>query len=110
MQAPGAAIGLVVSISLAYSSDRFRERGIHTATAMCLAFAGCFWLALAPEGVGRNVLYGGYLMTAGTMGTGQAINAVSPPLLAFLDWLRLTSQSWLSSKMDERRRPIALAA
>ena len=77
MQAPGAAIGLVFSVSLAYSSDRFRERGIHIAIAMSLAFAGCFWLALAPSGVGRNVLYGGYLLTAGTMGTGQAINAVS---------------------------------
>jgi hypothetical protein len=90
MQAPGAAIGLFFSISLAYSSDRFRERGIHIAIAMSLAFAGCFWLALAPSGVGRNVLYGGYLLTAGTMGTGQAINAVSPqctvqgPVLTYL--------------------------
>lgn len=79
MQAPGAAIALVFSISLAYSSDRFRERGIHIAIAMLLAFGGCFWLAMAPADVGRRVLYGGYLLTAGTMGTGQAINAVSHP-------------------------------
>jgi hypothetical protein len=77
MQAPGAAIALVFSIVLAYSSDRFRERGIHIAIAMLLAFGGCFWLAMAPADVGRRVLYGGYLLTAGTMGTGQAINAVS---------------------------------
>jgi hypothetical protein len=79
MQAPGAAIALVFSIALAYSSDRFRERGIHIAVAMLLAFGGCFWLALAPANVGRRVLYVGYLLTAGTMGTGQAINAVSHP-------------------------------
>ncbi|RSH94212.1 hypothetical protein EHS25_004015 [Saitozyma podzolica] len=92
MQAPGSAIGLIVSVALAWHSDRARERGLHIALAMALSCAGCLWLALAPSTVGKNVLYGGYLMTAGTMGTGQAINA-----------------SWLSSKFDERRRPIALA-
>jgi len=77
MQAPGAAIALVFSIALAYSSDKTRERGLHIALAMLLSFAGCFWLAFAPDGAARRVLYGGYLLTAGTMGTGQAINAVS---------------------------------
>src|SRR5690348_6504336 len=77
MQAPGSAIGLIVSVTLAWHSDRVRERGLHIALAMALSCAGCLWLALAPSTVGKNVLYGGYLMTAGTMGTGQAINAVS---------------------------------
>jgi hypothetical protein len=77
MQAPGSAIGLIVSVALAWHSDRARERGLHIALAMALSCAGCLWLALAPSTVGKNVLYGGYLMTAGTMGTGQAINAVS---------------------------------
>ncbi|WVQ93891.1 hypothetical protein IAU59_000969 [Kwoniella sp. CBS 9459] len=93
MAAPASAIGLVFSVSLAYNSDRVRERGIHIFTAMALSFAGCLWLALAPDSVGKRTLYGGYLMTAGTMGCGQAINA-----------------SWLSSRFEERRRPIALAA
>ncbi|OWZ56088.1 tartrate transporter [Cryptococcus neoformans 125.91] len=92
MAAPASAIGLVYSVSLAWSSDRFRERGIHIFTAMALSCAGCLWLALAPDSAGKRVLYGGYLLTAGTMGCGQAINA-----------------SWVSSKFDERRRPIALA-
>ncbi|WVQ80974.1 hypothetical protein IAT38_003081 [Cryptococcus sp. DSM 104549] len=92
MAAPASAIGLVFSITLAWSSDRFRERGIHISIAMALSCAGCLWLALAPDSAGKRVLYGGYLMTAGTMGCGQAINA-----------------SWLSSRFDERRRPIALA-
>ncbi|TYJ52016.1 hypothetical protein B9479_007392 [Cryptococcus floricola] len=92
MSAPASAIGLVFSVSLAYSSDRFAERGIHIFVAMALSCAGCLWLALAPDDVGKRVLYGGYLMAAGTMGCGQAINA-----------------SWLSHKFDERRRPIALA-
>ncbi|WVQ76505.1 hypothetical protein IAR50_006174 [Cryptococcus sp. DSM 104548] len=92
MSAPASAIGLVFSVSLAYSSDRFAERGFHIFLAMALSCAGCLWLALAPDDVGKRVLYGGYLMTAGTMGCGQAINA-----------------SWLSHKFDERRRPIALA-
>lgn len=80
MQAPGAAIALVWSVGLAWNSDRVRERGLHIATAMSLACAGCLWLALAPDQVGRNVLYGGYLMAAGTMATGQGINAVSTHL------------------------------
>ena len=77
MQAPAAAIGLVFSLALAWSSDRTQERGAHIASAMVLSFAGTMWLALAPDSVGKRVLYGGYLMTAGTMGCGQAINAVS---------------------------------
>ncbi|WRT63477.1 uncharacterized protein IL334_000382 [Kwoniella shivajii] len=93
MAAPASAIGLVFSVTLAWSSDRVKERGIHIFIAMALSSAGSLWLALAPDGVGKRVLYGGYLMTAGTMGCGQAINA-----------------SWLSSRFEERKRPIALAA
>ena len=77
MQAPASAIGLIVSLTLAWSSDRRKERGIHIAIAMILSFIGCMWLALVPSSAGKRVLYGGYLMTAGTMATGQAINAVS---------------------------------
>ncbi|KAK8845317.1 hypothetical protein IAR55_006030 [Kwoniella newhampshirensis] len=92
MAAPASAIGLVFSVSLAYSSDKLRERGLHIFIAMAFSSAGSLWLALAPSSVGKRVLYGGYLMTAGTMGCGQAINA-----------------SWLSSRFEERRRPVALA-
>jgi hypothetical protein len=76
MQAPASAIGLLVSLTLAWSSDKTRERGVHISIAMILSFAGTLWLALAPDSAGKRVLYGGYLMTAGTMATGQAINAV----------------------------------
>ena len=106
MQAPASAIGLIVSLTLAWSSDRRKERGYHIALAMVLSFAGTMWLALPPKSVGKGALYGGYLMTAGTMATGQAINAVS----SSVDWRnRLTRQSWLSSRFDDRLRPVALA-
>lgn len=85
MQAPASAIGLFVSLALAWSSDRTRERGFHISTAMFLSFAGTLWLALAPDTAGKKVLYGGYLMTAGTMATGQAINAVSVSMLSTAD-------------------------
>ena len=114
MQAPGAALALIVSISLAWNrcalfihncqrlhthvhdvaiSDRVRERGFHIAAAMILSAVGALWLALPHTGVSRGVLYAGYMITVGGMGCGQGINA-----------------AWLAGRMDERRRPVALAA
>jgi hypothetical protein len=57
------------------SSDRFRERPLHIALAMSLSGVGLLWLALAPDSSSKWVLYGGYLLAAGTMATGQSINA-----------------------------------
>ena len=54
----GSVCALVLSISLAYSSDHFRERGLHVAAGYVWGAAGLLWLALAPEGVGKWVLYG----------------------------------------------------
>ena len=76
LTAPAAAIGLLVSVSLAWNSDRRRERGIHIFVSMALSCVGCLWLSLAPDSAGKRILYGGYLMAAGTMATAQAINAV----------------------------------
>jgi hypothetical protein len=89
----GAIGALCISISLAYSSDRFKERGIHIIVGFLGAAAGLLWLALAPNSVGRWVLYGGVVCTQSFMGTAQAINA-----------------AWLAAKMEDHKRPIALAA
>ena len=54
----GSVCALVWSISLAYSSDKFHERGLHIALGYLWGAVGLLWLALAPSGVGRWVLYG----------------------------------------------------
>jgi hypothetical protein len=54
----GSVGALVFSVTLAYSSDHLRERGIHIAVGFLWGAAGLLWLALAPGGVGRWVLYG----------------------------------------------------
>lgn len=54
----GSACALVWSVSLAYSSDKFRERGFHIAAGYLWGAIGLLWLALAPAGVGRWTLYG----------------------------------------------------
>lgn len=58
MNAVGSACALVWSISLAFSSDKFAERGLHIATGYLMGVAGLLWLALAPSDVGRWTLYG----------------------------------------------------
>ena len=57
----GSVCALVWSVSLAYSSDKFRERGIHIVVGYLWGAAGLLWLALAPNGVGKWVLYGTYI-------------------------------------------------
>lgn len=54
----GSVCALVWSVSLAYSSDKFQERGFHIALGYVWGAAGLLWLALAPSSVGRWVLYG----------------------------------------------------
>lgn len=54
----GSVCALVWSVSLAFSSDKFRERGFHIAVGYLWGAAGLLWLALAPEGVGKWTLYG----------------------------------------------------
>lgn len=89
----GSVCALIWSVSLAYSSDRFRERGVHITVGYFVGAAGLLWLALAPSSVGKWVLYGGVVLTQAGMGSAQAINA-----------------AWLTSKMPDYKRPIALAA
>jgi hypothetical protein len=54
----GSVGALILSVTLAYSSDRLRERGIHIIIGFLWGAIGLLWLALAPSGVGRWVLYG----------------------------------------------------
>lgn len=54
----GSACALIWSVSLAFSSDRLRERGVHIAIGYLLGAVGLLWLALAPNGVSRWILYG----------------------------------------------------
>ncbi len=58
MNSVGSVGALIFAISLAYSSDHLRERGIHISIGFLLGATGLLWLALAPHGVSRWVLYG----------------------------------------------------
>jgi len=58
MNSVGSVGALIFAISLAYSSDHHRERGIHVSVGFLLGAVGLLWLALAPSGVSRWVLYG----------------------------------------------------
>ncbi|KAM3433620.1 hypothetical protein NHJ13734_006386 [Beauveria thailandica] len=89
----GSICALVWSVSLAFSSDRFQERGFHIAAGYLFGVVGLLWLALAPETVGKWVLYGGVVWTQMGMGSAQAISA-----------------AWLTTKMEDHKRPVALAA
>ncbi|SPN98645.1 related to nicotinamide mononucleotide permease [Cephalotrichum gorgonifer] len=93
MNSVGSACALILSVTLAYSSDRLRERGLHITFGFLCGAAGLFWLAFAKDGVSKWVLYGGVVMTQMGMGSAQAINA-----------------AWLTSKMADYKRPVALAA
>ncbi|KAJ9269983.1 hypothetical protein DTO212C5_3953 [Paecilomyces variotii] len=89
----GSICALIWSVSLAFSSDRLQERGFHIAVGYLWGAIGLLWLALAPENVGKWVLYGGVVWTQMGMGSAQAISA-----------------AWLTSKMQDYKRPVALAA
>jgi len=58
LNAVGSICALIWSITLAYSSDRSAERGLHIATGYLFGAAGLLWLALAPSSVGKWTLYG----------------------------------------------------
>ncbi|KAK2616970.1 hypothetical protein QQS21_000059 [Conoideocrella luteorostrata] len=54
----GSLCSLILSVSLAFSSDKTRERGIHIAVGYLAGAAGLLWLALAPNAVSKWTLYG----------------------------------------------------
>ncbi|KAH8705240.1 major facilitator superfamily domain-containing protein [Talaromyces proteolyticus] len=89
----GSACALVLSVTLAFSSDKLGERGFHIAVGYLWGAAGLLWLALAADGVSKWVLYGGVVWTQMGMGSAQAISA-----------------AWLTAKMEDHKRPVALAA
>jgi hypothetical protein len=103
----GSVVALIISISIAWNSDRTQERGFHIAVGFCVGIAGLLWTALAPVSSSKWVVYGeffhpfqtlkltdvgGIVLTQAGMGSTQALNA-----------------AWLSSVVDDRKRPIALA-
>lgn len=89
----GSILSLVLSLALAWNSDRKGERGLHIMVGYAISAAGLLWLALPPSGTARGVLYAGVIVTQGGMGSVQGVNA-----------------AWLSSNIEERHRPLALAA
>ncbi|KAM0344500.1 hypothetical protein ACHAPU_007473 [Fusarium lateritium] len=89
----GSVCALVWSVTLAFSSDHFRERGFHIALGYLWGAAGLLWLALAPDTVSKWTLYGGVVWTQMGMGCVQAISA-----------------AWVTAKMEDYKRPAALAA
>lgn len=54
----GSICALIWSVSLAFSSDKLQERGIHISIGYLWGAIGLLWLALAPQNVGKWVLYG----------------------------------------------------
>ena len=45
MNSVGSAVSLILVLSLAYNSDRVRERGFHIAFGFCVGVVGLFWVA-----------------------------------------------------------------
>lgn len=88
----GSVLSLIISISLAWNSDRTQERGIHIAIGFCVGIVGLLWSALVSNDVSKWVIYAGVILTEGGMGSAQALNA-----------------AWLASVVDDRMRPVALA-
>lgn len=54
----GSVCSLVLSVGLAFSSDKTRERGVHVAVGYLVGAGGLLWLALAPDDVRKWTLYG----------------------------------------------------
>lgn len=77
MNSVGPCLNLIVSLSLAWNSDRTRERGLHVMTGFLVSAAGLLWLALPPNGTKPGVLYAAIIVLQGGMGSVQGINAVS---------------------------------
>jgi hypothetical protein len=90
MNSVGSAVSLLLVLSLAFNSDRVKERGLHIAAGFCVGVVGLFWVAYVPSN--KWLIYTGIVITQGGMGSAQAINA-----------------AWLSSVVDDRKRAVALA-
>lgn len=58
LNAVGSVGSLVLSVGLAYHSDRTGERGFHIAFGYLFGAVGLLWLALAPTSAGKWILYG----------------------------------------------------
>jgi cyanate permease len=54
----GSVVSLIISISIAWNSDRTQERGFHIAVGFCVGIAGLLWTALAPVSSSKWVVYG----------------------------------------------------
>lgn len=54
----GSVVSLIISISIAWNSDRTRERGFHIVVGFCVGIAGLLWTALAPVNSSKWVVYG----------------------------------------------------
>lgn len=78
MNSVGPCLTLFLSLSLAWNSDRTRERGLHVMAGFLVSALGLLWIALPPNGTPAGVLYAGMVVLQGGMGSVQGINAVSP--------------------------------
>jgi cyanate permease len=90
MNSVGSLVSLILVLSLAFNSDRVKERGFHIAAGMLVGVVGLFWVAYGPNN--KWLIYTGIVITQGGQGSAQAINA-----------------AWLSSVVEDRKRAVALA-
>ena len=58
MNSVGSAVSLILVLSLAFNSDRVRERGFHIAIGMCVGVVGLFWVAYVPSN--KWLIYGNF--------------------------------------------------
>lgn len=77
MNSVGPCLNLIVSLALAWNSDRTKERGLHVMTGFLVSAVGLLWLALPPNGTKAGILYAAVVVLQGGMGSVQGINAVS---------------------------------
>lgn len=107
----GSVCALILSVSLAFSSGKFRERGLHIAAGYLWGAAGLLWLALAPEGVGKWGLYGKSCSSHTRSGANQGVSSGGVVWTQMgMGCAQAISAAWLATKMQDYKRPTALAA
>lgn len=65
MNSVGSVVSLIVVLSLAFNSDRVRERAFHIASGYLIGVVGLFWIAYVPDN--KWLIYGTLLSVLDTV-------------------------------------------